>query len=267
MSLVKIWSSIVFVVIVVSAFFGAGCGSAGDGPSVGPYVDDEAPLTVQEAITLGEAKDVTVVGSLLIQEDGVRLCSALAESYPPQCGGDSLRVEGLDIDVLVGLSRTDPRDGPGRAAWADYPVTLSGSLAGGLLTVAETPLPTGRVESGPLTVFFDYAPRPLRSPGVAFWIMELRNTSEADMRLTFSSGQRAEVVLRRDGAEVYRWSAEKAFTQAIEEVVVSSGESLPIVMNETIWLEPGEYDVEAWITASLEGEDEPPRVSGTVKLD
>jgi hypothetical protein len=266
-SLVKIGSFIVFTAIVVSAFFGAGCGSAGDGPSVGPYADDEAPLTVQEAITLGEVKDATVVGSLLSQADGVRLCSALAESYPPQCGGDSLRVEGLDIDALVGLSRTDPQDGPGRTAWADYPVTLSGSLAGGTLAVGEMPPPAGQAESGPLTVLFDYAPRPLRSPGVAFWIMELRNTSDADMRLTFGSGQKAEVVLGRDGAEVYRWSSEKAFTQAIEEVVVPAGESLPVVMNETLWLEPGEYEVEAWITASLEGGGEPPGVSGVVKLD
>lgn len=267
MGRIKIGSLMVLAAIVVLAFSAAGCGSADDGPSVGPYVDDEAPWTVQEAATLSEAEDVTVVGSLLIQGDDVRLCSALAESYPPQCGGDSLRVEGLDTDGLVGLSRTDATDGPDSAAWSDYPVTLSGSLAGGTLTVAETPLPSGRAESGPQTVFFDYAPRPLRSPGVAFWIMELRNTSEVDMRLIFSSGQKAEVVLRRDGAEVYRWSAEKTFTQAIEEVVVAAGQSLPIVVNDTVWLEPGEYEVEAWITASLEGGGEPPRVSGAVKLD
>lgn len=233
MSPAKIKSFIVLAAIVVSAFFAGGCGSADDGPSVGPGVENETPLTVQEAITLGEAEHVTVVGSLLIGADGVRLCSALAESYPPQCGGDSLRVESLDIDRLVGLSHTDQTAGPARVSWADYPVTLSGSLAGDTLTVAETPLSAGRAESASLTVFFDYAPRPPRSPGVAFWIMELRNTSEADIRLTFSSGQRAEVVLRRDGAEVYRWSAEKAFTQAIEEVVVPAGESLPIVASSS----------------------------------
>lgn len=267
MSLVRIGSLIALAALVVSALVGAGCGSADEGPGVSSDVGEEAPLTVQEATTITQAEHLTVVGSLLVQADGVRLCSDLAESYPPQCGGDSLRVEGLDTDAIVGLSRTDATDGPDRTAWSEFPVTLSGSLAGSTLTVAETPIPTGRAESGPLTVFFDYAPRPLRSPGFAFWIMELRNTSDADVRLTFGSGQPGEVVLSLDGAEVYRWSEEKVFTQAVKEVVVAAGESFPIVMNDTIELEPGEYEVEAWITASLEGGEEPPRVSAVVNLD
>ncbi len=45
---------------------------------------------------------VTVSGALVVDPDGmVLLCSALAESVPPQCGGERLLVEGLNLDDLA----------------------------------------------------------------------------------------------------------------------------------------------------------------------
>ena len=35
-----------------------------------------------------------------------RLCEALAESFPPQCGGASLIVEGLVLGLVAGLERS-----------------------------------------------------------------------------------------------------------------------------------------------------------------
>ena len=70
-------------------------GAAGAGPG----------MTVAEALTHGPTDDlVTVTGALFVDADGtVRLCDAIAESFPPQCGGDRIVVEGLDLDDVDGL--------------------------------------------------------------------------------------------------------------------------------------------------------------------
>lgn len=63
-------------------------GDPGEGPG----------MSVSEALTHGPTDDiVTVSGALFVNADGtVLLCDAIAESFPPQCAGDRLEVEGLD---------------------------------------------------------------------------------------------------------------------------------------------------------------------------
>ena len=54
-------------------------------------------ISVTEALTHVGGESVLVNGALFIDEDGgVLLCEAIAESFPPQCGGARLEVEGLD---------------------------------------------------------------------------------------------------------------------------------------------------------------------------
>ena len=72
-----------------------------------------------------------VTGSLLATGDDVKLCAALAESFPPQCGGGSISVVGLDLDTLDGLTTE------GDVTWSDLPITVEGVLADGTLTVDE----------------------------------------------------------------------------------------------------------------------------------
>jgi hypothetical protein len=72
-----------------------------------------------------------VTGSLLANGDDVRLCAALAESFPPQCGGGSITVVGLDLETLDGLTTE------GDVTWSDLPVTVEGVLEDGTLTVGE----------------------------------------------------------------------------------------------------------------------------------
>ena len=55
----------------------------------------------------------------------VRLCDALAESYPPQCGGESLTVEG----ELPPVEWTEAQG----VRWTDAPVTLRGEEEDGVL--------------------------------------------------------------------------------------------------------------------------------------
>ncbi|MCA1588407.1 MAG: hypothetical protein LC744_07090 [Chloroflexi bacterium] len=60
-------------------------------------VADGPGISVTEALAFVGGQPVLVNGSLFIDADGdVLLCEAIAESFPPQCGGARLAVEGLD---------------------------------------------------------------------------------------------------------------------------------------------------------------------------
>ena len=74
-------------------------GAAVDGPGI----------SVPDAIaSAGEVGDVLVNGSLFIDADGtVRLCEAIAESFPPQCGGARLEVRGLDLGAVPELQEAN----------------------------------------------------------------------------------------------------------------------------------------------------------------
>jgi len=84
---------------------------------------DEPGLSVAEALTHGPTDDlVTVTGALFVDADGtVRLCDAIAESFPPQCGGERIVVEGLD---LAGVPDLQEENG---VRWAES-ATLFGSV-------------------------------------------------------------------------------------------------------------------------------------------
>lgn len=59
-------------------------------------------------------------------DGGARLCDALAESSPPQCGGASIVVTGLPPEMVDGLQA---RSG---VRWSEAPVQLIGSVVGGV---------------------------------------------------------------------------------------------------------------------------------------
>jgi len=85
--------------------------------------DDVAGPAVQVADALAsDGRPVRVAGALFVDADGtVLLCSAIAESFPPQCGGDRLRVVGLDLEALDGLEQANG------VRWAEG-VELSGTV-------------------------------------------------------------------------------------------------------------------------------------------
>ena len=73
-----------------------------------------------------------MVGGFIVAEgDVVRLCEVLLESFPPQCGGESLLVEGLDLDAYATTSEGDVR-------WTDSPVSVLGGVDGDTLRVTDT---------------------------------------------------------------------------------------------------------------------------------
>jgi hypothetical protein len=74
-------------------------GAAVDGPGI----------SVPEAIaSAGDVGEVLVNGNLFIDAEGtVRLCDAIAESFPPQCGGARLEVRGLDLEAVPELQEAN----------------------------------------------------------------------------------------------------------------------------------------------------------------
>ena len=79
------------------------------------------------ASTLGDP--LLVNGFLVVTGDEARLCEALAESFPPQCGGASLLVEGPDPAALAGLETE------GNVSWTAQPIQLLGEVEDGTLRV------------------------------------------------------------------------------------------------------------------------------------
>lgn len=75
-----------------------------------------------EPLTVAEARDrggpVEVEGYLIERNGELRLCETILESFPPQCGEPSLRVDGTS------LSPSEER------------VTLLGEIEDGTLTIA-----------------------------------------------------------------------------------------------------------------------------------
>jgi hypothetical protein len=89
-------------------------------------------LTVADVLTTDVDGPLAVVGFLVQDGDGARLCDGLAESLPPQCAGASIELSDtstIDPDEL----RTEQG-----VTWTDTPVSLIGEVVSGVFTV--TPL-------------------------------------------------------------------------------------------------------------------------------
>ena len=105
-------------------------------PSTGPdngSVSDgmivDNGLTVPEAISYDGSAPVAVHGYIVRTSETAQLCEALAESFPPQCGGASLD--------LVNADATDdlPLLEEGDVQWSPDIVILIGTVTGTELTI------------------------------------------------------------------------------------------------------------------------------------
>jgi hypothetical protein len=132
-----------FLLVIVVAASGCALTGLGGDPDAPADGDDGAPVApaapaADGTLTIGDGGDgpalvisdalgvpgepIRVQGSLFIDEGGgMLLCEAVAESFPPQCGGTRLRVVGLDPDDVEGLQSADA------VRWADT-VELSGTV-------------------------------------------------------------------------------------------------------------------------------------------
>jgi hypothetical protein len=114
------------VLLVLVALACSACGS-GDGEAGGT-----TPTSATTAPT-GEGFEFT--GYLFRVQGETQICDAILESYPPQCGGESYKVVGLDVSGVDGLQESQG------VSWTDRPVTLKGVLAADGKTLAVSPNP------------------------------------------------------------------------------------------------------------------------------
>ncbi|HSK16262.1 MAG TPA: hypothetical protein VK915_08835 [Gaiellaceae bacterium] len=108
----------------------AGCGSEGGRDSASPPAGP-AELTADAAAEGGYEGPAVVTGNVLFLDDEMRICEALAESFPPQCGGGSVLVEGIEPALVPWMVEVEG------VWWTDRPVELEGVLADGVLTVRQ----------------------------------------------------------------------------------------------------------------------------------
>ena len=112
---------------------GTGAASPSSPPASDPAVDlpTAVPTTLSFDDLAGDlpsraGQAVTTTAYLFIDGDQAQLCGALLESYPPQCGGASVRLLGeVPTAVIDGLDSTSD---PGQAKTSWGPVLVSGMV-------------------------------------------------------------------------------------------------------------------------------------------
>lgn len=115
-----------------------------DGGALPPPSDDgevvtdgmvaDGGLTVSDALTTDASGVIAVQGFLFDDGSGPVLCEVLAESFPPQCGGASVAVEGHEEAVDVPIVSEQG------VTWTDQPLVLFGEIVDGTLVVDPTVL-------------------------------------------------------------------------------------------------------------------------------
>jgi hypothetical protein len=103
-------------------------GEGRDPASSGFVVD--GGIDIPDAIAYEGTEVVAVRGYFVADESAARLCEALAESYPPQCGGVSLVVTNPEVLSDVVLVEE------GGTQWSEDYVTVLGHIVAGELTIA-----------------------------------------------------------------------------------------------------------------------------------
>ena len=102
--------------------------------------DDVAPsgmlvdggITVADLLARSAVGPIAVKGFLFIDSDGARLCEVLAESFPPQCGGVFVPIEGFDEVLGAPLANSQG------ISWTDQPLSFIGDMVNGTFVVDAT---------------------------------------------------------------------------------------------------------------------------------
>jgi hypothetical protein len=107
----------------------AACGATGSGASEPPATASDLPATAVDLDTLiadatHDGRTVTTQGTFLATGDIAQLCALVMESYPPQCGGATVRIVGeVPADVLAAMDSTRNEPDLAQATWGFVDVT------------------------------------------------------------------------------------------------------------------------------------------------
>ena len=108
---------------------------------------------------------------------------------------------------------------------------------------------------GGLGLEIESEPAPPVSGKAVTWIVTAENNGVEAVELTFGSSQRAEVVLRRDGKEAYRWSSGRFFSAAVSDERLLPNRKLRFELpSRPLKARPGKYDLIVRLTAKPEQE-------------
>jgi hypothetical protein len=224
--------------------------------SVAPATTTSIPMAPDEPVDPGTAASLAdgtpaVVTGFLVDDDGIlRLCSVLAESYPPQCGGPWIDVEGIDRSDVVGVS-TVREPGFANVAWTDFPITISGTVDSGALQADEVRQPFFSAQDGDFRVRLSIEPAQPRSGASIGFAIDVTQLGTDPVDVLFSSGQDADVrIFDESGTSVYTWSAAVSFIQMQRNVTLVPGTPYATLLTDRLTLPPGEYTVEAGFVAA-----------------
>ncbi|MGH2686455.1 MAG: BsuPI-related putative proteinase inhibitor [Actinomycetota bacterium] len=161
----------------------------------------------------------------------------------------------LSVTVLVLLaagcgSDQDP------ALSGEVPRASSSSSSSSSSSTSAVPPPdagacTGREPAGAaddLTMNISHGA--LRAGAAVTWVLTVTNGGEGEVELVFASGQDGDVILARDGEEVYRWSGEMVFTQALRCQALPPGATATYELPQPVLVvDPGDYQLRASLAA------------------
>ena len=89
-------------------------------------------LTVSDALASGTEGILAISGFVLDDGETARLCEALAESFPPQCGGASIPLVGYQPVLAGQLTQAQG------VAWTDQAFIMFGEVLDGTFVVEST---------------------------------------------------------------------------------------------------------------------------------
>lgn len=90
--------------------------------------DEVSTIDVATLVSDSEVRDVVVEGAVVWDDSGARLCQALMESFPAQCGAPSVPISNPDaVDAAF--------DESGGVRWTPSFVVLTGQYDGSQLTI------------------------------------------------------------------------------------------------------------------------------------
>jgi Intracellular proteinase inhibitor len=92
-------------------------------------------------------------------------------------------------------------------------------------------------------------PQPLRSPGPVRWTFHLRNAGHEPVTLAFRSSQLGEVILEKNGDQVYQWGRDKMFATILEERSLTPGATWSFALEDVLEVEATTYRLEALLPA------------------
>lgn len=127
------------------------------------------------------------------------------------------------------------------------------------MAAAASPLSVERIENG-LRVEASLSRPAYDSGQVVEVALTATNTGGAPVSVTFTSGQRFDLVIRRPrGDAVWRWSHDKAFIQVIQTVTLQPGQSLSFRIPwdqrdyQGMRVDPGPYEAVAVFLGAAAG--------------